>query len=555
MGIGEAIVGYLAGAAWAATSAGKAVAFAINAVVAVGTSLASQALQGRPDAGSRPGRSGNVRSGSMAHQVVYGESRKGGLIAYANGSGAQGNNKWLYMIVVFAAHEVEAFGQFYINGEAVSIETEDPNEIGNTDGRYADYAYFLFRNGSPTQLAIQDLIVRVDDPDNWGENHRLRGRAYVYARLRESPARFPSFIPTLTCNIKGKQNIYDPARTGNGNVESIGWSDNPALIAANILEDYVDIPRERIDMTALKAAADACDVLVDTKDGPQEKRYVAGGYIDLEGNPEDWLEPVIRCMAGAVVEHDGTYYIHAGVPVGLPSGSVLTITDDHLVGDIIRVTARSSLDRANVIKGIFVAPETYDAPTEYPVIRDDSTTKWDLQGQDGGAIQTEDGDDLIAEERQRNTEVAMEYDLEFVASHTQAQRCAKIALQTQLLDETVEVDVNLLAGLDVKPWDVVSLNSSALGITDYYRIVDHSLIVEATGARVKLILRKYADSIYDWDAATEEQPYDPDAGPVVHDAEGDKWYSGDGEPDATVDGDIGDRFVDKETGNVWRRTS
>ena len=93
------------------------------------------------------------------------------------------------------------------------------------------------------------------------------------------------------------------------------------------------------------------------------------------------------------------------------------------------------------------------------------------------------------------------------------------------------------------------------GINGIYKVIDHTLVTQASGAFVRLNVKKHASSIYDWDPATQEQAYNPDAGPEVNDAEGDKWYSGDGEPDDGVDGDIGDRFVDKQTGNVWRRVN
>ena len=171
MGIGAAIAGAIGAAAgWGAATI-QVVGIAISSALTIGANVLVQKLQGRPDAQSRPGRSGNVRSASMAHQVIYGESRKGGLIAYANGSGAKGNNKWLYMVVIFAAHKVESFGDFYINGELVTI---DP-VTGNTGGRFDNYASFQFMDGDPAQEANADLIERVGDADNWGPNHRLQG--------------------------------------------------------------------------------------------------------------------------------------------------------------------------------------------------------------------------------------------------------------------------------------------------------------------------------------------------------------------------------------------
>lgn len=536
MGVGAAIAGALKLTGFWAAAAGVA----IEAAIAVGANMLSQQLQNRPSAGSRPGRAGNVRSATMGHQVIYGETRKGGLIAYANGSGPDDNNKYLYLVIVFCAHEVEEFGDFYVNGELITV---DP-VTHNANGRFKDYAFFEFMSGADTQEANANLIAEVADATNWGTSHRLQGRAYVYAKLRESPARFPSFIPTLTCKIKGRNDIYDP-RDG-----TLKWTDNPALIAAHILEEYVKVPRSRIDEATLIASANDCDTTV-TKVGGTEKKYRANGFIDLEGEPEDWLDPIVRAMAGAVVEHDGTYYVHSGYYIA----PEVTITDSHLVGDIVRTTARSSLDRANVIKGIFVAPETYEAPTEYPIIRDAAPESGHVVFlEDEQELWQEDGTPVLEETRAESSEVVMEHDLEFVGSHTQAQRVAKIILQTQLLDETITCDVSLIVGLDVKPWDAVTLNSDALGVNGIYKVIGHSFnLTEGPRAYVSLTLRKHAASLYDWDPATEEQEFAPAAGPVVNEGAHVKWTAGEGSPDASVDGDPGDRFVDKNSGEVWIR--
>jgi hypothetical protein len=481
MGIGVAIgalVSSIAGAASTAVAAiggfgaiGKAV---LTTALSVGVNIASKKLFGPKPPDQKQGRSGNLRTSTMPHHVVLGEVRKGGLIAYVNGSGPSNNNKWLYLAVVVASHEVESMDTLHVGGTETAFDDLDN---GNAVGRLHDYAFFKFHTGSPTQAADAVLVAA---NANWTTAHQFKGRAYVRAELRESPARFPSFIPALTVTMKGAKDIYDPRAGG-----STGYTKNPALQAAWVLETYCNVPRARIDQTSLETAADICDESVTIKDLSSVNRYESSGFFELQGHPEDWLDPITRAMAGAVVEHNGNYYIYAGAY----TAPVVTITDDDIVGDILYSTARSTLERPNTIKGIFVSPETYDAPAEYIAVTGTAADENEFLNEDNGV------------------ENVMEWDLEFCQTHEQARRVASIILRTNRMDETIECDVNLQIGLDVKPWDTVTLNSTVLGINDTFRILDHKRVVDPQGPRayVTLSLRKVASSIYDWTPASQEK--------------------------------------------------
>jgi hypothetical protein len=252
------------------------------------------------------------------------------------------------------------------------------------------------------------------------------------------------------------------------------------LQVAWILETYLGIPRARIDATALTAAANICDETVTLKDASTATRYESHGYFELEGTPESWIEPITDAMAGALVEHDGSYYIHAGAWIA----PAITITDDDILGNLTRATAASNLTRANTIKGLFVSPETYDAPAEYVPVTE-------------AAFLTEDN----------GKEIILEKDLEFCATHEQARRTASIHLRNQRMDETIEMEVNLVKGLDVKPWDTVTVQSDVMGVNDTYRVIDHALVTEPEGPRayVRLALKKVASTIFGWTAATQEK--------------------------------------------------
>lgn len=493
-GIGTAIAtaAGLTTATGGLTAAGTALAIAINLSIAAGLSVASSALAGTPEGPRKGTRTGNLKNPLSPHEVVYGTVRKGGPIFYVTGSHFA--NTRLHMCIALAAHECEEIESIYINGKENDLISVIPSDgvppygvyypelgpeyqmyVPDTGHARREFSAFNWRLGTATQDAIPGMV---RECDTWSADHRARGVCYLYARLvydvTDDSRIWPSFIPSMTVRMQGRKDIYDP-RT-----DARGWTDNPALIAANVLEMLLGVPLERIDMAALEEAADICDEVVPLKEGGTEKRYRCSGYFSLEGEPENWLEPIVRTMAGACIEHHGTYYIHAGKW----RAPEITITDDDVMGGLRVRTAQSDRERANIASGIFASAETYDQPTEFPRVVD-------------AAGVTEDG-----------LELEMDIDLEFVPTNAQAQRVAKILLLTQRAGRTIEVGTNLLKGLDVKPWDTVNLNLAVFGLTGTFRVIEHSTSIEGSPpvVRPKLILQEISEAIYAWDEETEEQP-------------------------------------------------
>lgn len=490
--IGTAIVTAVAGSTAAATAGGIAAATLINLAISAALSAGVSALAGGPETPRKASRTGNIKNPMAPHEVVYGTVRKGGTIFFVTGSHFA--NTRLHMCIALAAHECEEIDSIYINGQEnmlVSVVPSDGEppygvyqpELGPEFIMYVpdvgsarrEFSAFNWRLGTATQDAIPGMVMECD---TWSAAHTAKGVCYLYARLvydvTDESKIWPSFIPSLTVRLQGRNDIYDPRTAARG------WTDNPALIAANILEKLLGVPLSRIDMDALEEAANICDEVVPLAAGGTEKRYRCSGYFSLEGEPENWIAPVVRTMAGACIEHHGTYYIHAGkwrVPE-------ITITDDDVMGGLKVRTAQSDRERANVARGIFASAEAYDQPTEFPRVVH-------------AAGVTEDG-----------LELEMDIDLEFVPTNAQAQRVAKILLLTQRAGRTVEVGTNLLKGLDVKPWDNVTLNLAVFGLTGIFRVIEHKTAIEGSPPVVMptLILQEVSEDIYDWDAATEEQP-------------------------------------------------
>lgn len=107
--------------------------------------------------------------------------------------------------------------------------------------------------GSSSQLADSALVA---ENVGWTDNHRLRGRAYVYLKLKYYADRWPTGIPIIKAEIKGKK-VYDPRSA------LTEWTDNAALCIRDYLLSVVGLnARESEIGSSFTAAANICDEYV-----------------------------------------------------------------------------------------------------------------------------------------------------------------------------------------------------------------------------------------------------------------------------------------------------
>jgi len=118
-----AVVGAYVLSAVGVTGASATVTYAVGvAVVATVSAVALSAalddkLKGLGKGGDSRGLTNQIDPiGDF--DLVYGETRKGGLITYAEVSS---DNKYLHRFLVLAGHEVDSIGDIYIQDEVVSF--------------------------------------------------------------------------------------------------------------------------------------------------------------------------------------------------------------------------------------------------------------------------------------------------------------------------------------------------------------------------------------------------------------------------------------------------
>jgi hypothetical protein len=457
---------------------GKAITYgmiakvAFNVVLAAGISMYSrrQAKKAmRSGASLDKGRTLMVRQAAAPREIVYGTVRKSGVLVFAHVTGT--TNEFLHIIVALAGHEVNAIGDIYIDDEIVPLDGG-----GNaSSGKYVGFLRVKKHLGTDSQTADSDLVSEAGSV--WTSNHRLRGIAYVYVRLKYNQDVFPGGIPNVSAIIQGRK-VLD-TRTS-----TTAFSANWALC----LRDYMafsklglGVPDAEFDTTALNAAANVADENVNLNPSGTEKRYTMNGVISTDAQPGEIIETMAAAGAGFVSYIGGKWIIQAGA-YRTPT---VTLDESDLRGPISVQTKVSRRDIFNGVKGVFTSPENEWQPADFPPVVNSTYTT-----QDGGV------------------RIWQDVELPFTTSPATAQRLAKIALERVRQEIIVKLPCKLTA-LRVQAGDNVMLTNTRLGWSSkVFEVQSFSFAPEpqeggALGLGVDLMLRETAAGVWDWNDGEE----------------------------------------------------
>lgn len=439
--------------------------------VAFGMQAISKALAPKLPKGSL--QSGSpmqlTRDPNPVARILYGRERVSGPIIFATTTGS--SNEYLHLVVPIACHEIDAIEDtVFINDEQVTLSG------GAATGKYAGFFWLNKHLGAADQLADADLVAAA--PSYWTSNHRGRGIAYFYAKLKFDQEKFPGGIPNISVIARGMR-LHDP-RTG-----TTAWSRNPALAVRNYLldSDYgLGCFASEVDDTAKIAAANACDEAVALSGGGTEERYALSGTFETTATPADILEAMVSACAGAMPYQSGRWRLSAGVWTA-PVGAVLTADD--FAGPINIVPQVGQDEMVNCVKGTFRNPADNWQERPLPPVTD------------AGYIAADNGIEAWAD-----------LSLHFTPSASMAQRIFKIHLQRSRREMTVETSLKFFA------WkygvgDVISITFAPLGwVAKTFIISKIALDVSPEGGLVVPVTLRETDSgVYSW--TTEEAPVPP----------------------------------------------
>lgn len=186
-------------------------------------------------------------------KIVYGEARLGGATQLWE---TTDDNKFHHIIVVYAAHEIEEFGTIYFGDEPIHADYIDG--AGNvTQGNYAGAVRIKKHLGSPTQLVDSDLDAELGIIDS---TFRLQNHAYIYYKFETGIDKFPTGLPLITVEMKGKK-VFDTRSS------TTIWAPNVALC----LREYLSNARygrrtdtADINDTFTNSESNICDEFVST---------------------------------------------------------------------------------------------------------------------------------------------------------------------------------------------------------------------------------------------------------------------------------------------------
>ena len=446
--------------------------FFVNFAIFAATSAAATALQPTPEIPNLSGygdfvsestnRTQMIKQPAQPRRVVYGEVRLSGTLVFAQ---TTNSDQDLHLFIALAGHEIDSFQSFRIDDDTVTV---DGNGLVTAPSRFkTNLVRLKTKTGADNQDAQSDAVSEISD---WTNDHRLRGVAYIYAKLTFDRDAFPQGIPNISSTVRGKK-VYDP-RTS-----TTAYSNNPALCIRDYLMDTrygLACSADEIDDTSFTAAANTCEEQVTLAAGGTQNRYEMNGTFQTNLAPKDILEKMLKSCGGILTYTNGKFRLRVAEYVA-PS---VTLTEDDL-RDAIKISPKvSTSDSYNAIKGVFSPASNDYIATDYPPI-----TSTVFEGQDN------------------NERRFLDYDLPYTTDPAMAQRLAKIALYRARESMTIEMLVNL-KGFQLDVGDTVYVTLPRYGFTNkIFEVAEWQLALTAgADLGVNLLLKETSSTVYDWNA-------------------------------------------------------
>ena len=268
----------------------------------------------------------NKRSNTSSIPVIYGTRRAGGNRIFVGSSGT--DNNFLHVVLLVCEGEIDGFENIYIDdsqlrfsgGFSGGVLTEatshspvgaiERNELGNDENtdKFSGLTRIRVHNGGLNQSADSALTSEISQ---WTGDHRLRGRAYVYARFEYDQDTFGG-IPNITCDVRGK---IVKSVSGNAISDTLAYSNNPALCFRDYLinDDYGrGLLESSIDDDKIIEAATYCEEEITLLDSGGASistgaRYTCDGRLNTSASLYDNTKKILTTMRGFLVFSGGDY--------------------------------------------------------------------------------------------------------------------------------------------------------------------------------------------------------------------------------------------------------
>lgn len=384
----------------------------LAAGLSVAASVASALLSNRNSSTTDPGEYKNTFQTSETSEVnAIGRVRLGGLQIFGN---TAGSNR--YRLIGHCKGEMLAIEDYRLGGREVIVESN--GTVSSPPYAYpgASYVWVLSKTGTGAETAWPQLISEF--PSLWTADHRVRGIAQSLV-LYVSPGiytekfgkMYQSGEPALTVTARVTR-VYDPRNPAHvrSNPATWTWSDNGILCAARIMLSYPDLTVNSFDWDFIADEADRADALVATLTGTEKRSRCWGVWLSEDARG-DTMQQVLDSIGGEVVQSDEGL-IRIRLIDDAPT-SEITFTANH-INDFTWKAGPDAVERPNVCRVQYYSPERgYEMSDITLYSRDDlgvfSGPEWAY----------------IEDEVDRYGEKAMDIELPFCPSASQAQRIAR----------------------------------------------------------------------------------------------------------------------------------
>lgn len=396
----------------------------------------------------------NKMSNIASIPVVYGQRKVGGVRVFVATSGT--DNTYLYLVLALCEGEIYSIGDVYIN------------DTISTDSKFSGLLTINKYTGSDGQDADSTLV---GANVGWTSSHRLRGVAYIAAKIKWDQDVFGG-IPSIHAVVQGRK-VFDPRAS---TTASVANSSNPALCLREFLTNSrygKGLDSSFLNDSQFITAANKCDSLVTSYAGSSnQKIFECNAVVDTNKTLIDNVKVLLSSMRGLMPYHQGQY----GILVEDEGPATFSFTESHIIGGI-SIRSESKKTKFNRVIATFANPDAnwQMDQIEYPVAGSAEEAGYLLQ--DGGV------------------ELVSNINLPATSNIYTAQDIASIALKRSRNSLMVSFTATSEA-LNVAVGDIVGLTHSTPGWeAKTFRVQKLTLGADGT---VIVSLVEHQDSIYPW---------------------------------------------------------
>ncbi|MEN0652369.1 MULTISPECIES: hypothetical protein [Hyphobacterium] len=431
--------------------------------------------------------------------IVFGETAVDTQLRYWE---VWSNQTKVDYVLAAAVHEIESFGDLYIEDDLVSFSGNDAT------GKYAGVLTRRTRT-----VGVTGTYLTAGAGGIWkaalGKGPWMTGLAHFVLSWTVTPEKLPGGIPTrITQKGKGAK-LYDPRRDstrgGSGSHRAddqstweyspldsngvpigrnaalqilwyrIGWRVQNPDTGELILRAGEGVPLDDIDFASFIEAANRCE----------EEEYYSDCLLSTGTDHNSNLAVLEAACAGTSSDAGGLYSLHIWTDDTASVAQHFEAED--IVGEAEWHPKVSLVNHFNQGHGTFIDPDALYQRRDYPVVRDE-------------AYEAEDG---------RKRRKAFHY--EAVTNPDQAQKLTRLELNRSRLQGVYQAPFNWKAN-NVQMFSVVTLTVPRRGWTEkIFRVID--IRIDPLGP-IYLVLREDGPSVYEGGTVL---PLDPPGTGSVYD--------------------------------------